>query len=192
MRLLLLDNRDSFTYNLVQIIREAGIKQLTVCPVDEFRGANLHDFDRFIISPGPDLPNAYPEIFQLIDYVVPAKKPLLGVCLGHQSIAQWFGADLMQPSTIAHGMRSEIHLVNSHPSLFRGLHGLIHVGRYHSWAVNPLNIENDLLVTSTLADGMVMSLRHKVLPIDGVQFHPESVMTDEGSTMIENWLSYSW
>lgn len=192
MRLLLLDNRDSFTYNLVQIIKEAGIEQLMVCPVDEFSSVNLHDYDRFIISPGPDLPGAYPQIFQLIDYVVLAGKPVLGVCLGHQSIAQWFGADLIQPSTIAHGIRSEILMVNSHPSLFRDLPDLMQVGRYHSWAVNPENVGRDLLVTSTLIDGMVMSLRHRELPIDGVQFHPESIMTDEGTTMIENWLTYSW
>jgi len=190
MRLLLLDNRDSFTFNLVQILKEAGVENLSVCPVDEFRGCQLENFDRYIISPGPDVPSAYPEISQLIDFAIISGKPLLGVCLGHQSIAVKFGGELLQPVQIAHGIRSELLIKGEHPSLFRDLTHPIMVGRYHSWAVNPMKYGHDLIVTSTLADGMVMSLKHAILPIEGVQFHPESIMTDQGEKMLKNWLSY--
>ncbi len=184
MRVLMLDNYDSFTYNLVHLFEELGAEVVTVrndaITVDEARAAG---FDRLVVSPGPGRPENAGVSIELIRALGPTT-PTLGVCLGHQAIVEAFGGTVGQAKELLHGKASTI----SHDGLgvYAGLPADIEVGRYHSLAA--LTVPAELAVTSHTADGEVMGVRHHELPIEGVQFHPESVLTPLGPAMAKNFL----
>jgi anthranilate synthase component 2 len=189
--ILVFDNYDSFTYNLVQLVeRITGIRP-DVRRNDEIPLADAGQYDRIILSPGPGIPEEAGLLLPLI-HEYASSKPMLGVCLGHQAIGQAFGARLSNLSQVYHGVASEVHLVaglgSSGRDWFEGLPEGITVGRYHSWVVEEDGMPNCLEVTARDSDGRVMALRHRTFEVQGVQFHPESILTPEGERMLRNWL----
>lgn len=188
MKLLVLDNYDSFTFNLVQIVR-----QITGSTVDVFRNDKISmeavaAYDKIILSPGPGLPEESGILLDLIKAYAPTKS-ILGVCLGQQAIGEAFGAKLENLSHVFHGVSSSCMLTDTKSPLFVGLPSEFTVGRYHSWVVSKDGFPGDLLeITAEDENGYIMGLQHKTYDVQGVQFHPESVLTPEGRGMIENWL----
>lgn len=187
LRILILDNHDSFTYNLVEMLRQTHHCMPEVVLLDDWESVHRPGFHGVVISPGPGLPSEKHKLKQTIEKFS-GKIPMLGVCLGHQAIAQHFGAILVQLDSIQHGEPSSIQIDAAH-LLFHGLPPVIDVGRYHSWAVSNENFPECLQVTSRTGDGIIMSFCHKTLAIHGVQFHPESILTPHGKQIIENWLN---
>lgn len=187
MHIAIIDNYDSFTYNLSHIVKESGA-QVTVLRNDRFELAELDAYDKFILSPGPGIPE---EAGLLLDVIrcYADKRPILGVCLGHQAIAEVFGAHLINLSSVYHGIQTPCHL-SGNDYLFSGLPETISVGRYHSWIVSRQNFPDCLEITATSDEGSIMAIRHKTLDIRGIQFHPESILTPDGKTIINNWLRH--
>ena len=183
-RVLVIDNYDSFTFNLVHALEKLGCA-VTVVRNDAFDGGLCESFDSILLSPGPGIPDEAGLTKQVIAQFAPTKK-ILGICLGHQAIAEVFGGKLKQPPTVCHGLQHEISVVADEP-LFDGIDMPMTVGRYHSWTVDPL-LPDVLEVTSVDARGNIMSLRHKSYNLRSVQFHPESILTPDGSKLLENWL----
>ena len=185
LRCALIDNYDSFTYNPVHLIRELGA-EVTVFSNDGFTLAELEPFDKLILSPGPGLPSEAGLLYNVIrEYS--GRKPMLGVCLGHQAIAEVFGAHLEHLSDVFHGIATEGSQV-AHDPIFAGLPPRFMMGRYHSWTVSHNNFPACLEVTAETPDGLIMALRHREYDIHGIQFHPESVLTTVGSIIMRNWL----
>lgn len=190
MKILVLDNYDSFTYNLAHIIRFLGHgKVMDIIRNDKISVEAVGEYDKILLSPGPGIPDEAGIMKQVITEYAPSKS-LLGVCLGHQGIAEVFGAELINMPTVLHGIAGEIniqktddYLFNEIPSTFKGCH-------YHSWSVVPESIHGDLEITATDDTGLVMGIAHKKYDVRGVQFHPESVLTENGIQMIQNWLKY--
>lgn len=187
MNLLILDNYDSFTYNLVQMVEDILEKEVRVIKNDEIDLKDLDQFDKIILSPGPGIPQ---EAGKLLDVIKNYKNriPILGVCLGHQAIAEVFGANLEQLDSVKHGVSSQI-LETDDENIFRNIELPLQVGRYHSWVVDDVDFPADLKITSKDEFGNIMSLKHKNYPISGVQFHPESILTPQGKLILKNWLS---
>lgn len=187
MKIVLIDNYDSFTYNLVHYL-EAVHCNVTVYRNDEFQLEELEPFDKILLSPGPGIPS---EAGLLLDVIrtYAGKKSILGICLGHQAIGEVFGGNLINLDTVHHGIASTITLLDESEPLFKGLKNKIDVGRYHSWVLNPTNFPKQLAITSTDENGQIMSIRHTKFDICGVQFHPESILTPDGKTMLKNWVS---
>lgn len=186
MKILLLDNHDSFTWNLVQLIEECQAGELTVCANDALDVAAVADFDKIILSPGPGLPReagCMPELLKQYAYT----KPILGVCLGHQALAEHFGARLFNLKKVFHGVASVLENIDSTSPLYRDLCKAPTVGRYHSWAVSAENFPKELKSTAS-AEGVIMSLEHRTLPLFGVQYHPESYLTDERLEVVKRFL----
>lgn len=189
LRVLLIDNFDSFTYNLVQLLRASRVEHTLQIVSNEVKPSDLTpDFDSVLISPGPGLPGESGYLMQLIDSLAD-RYPVLGVCLGHQALAMHFGANLKQLHHSFHGERKLLHC-NSESRLFSGLPEQFYCGRYHSWVVNKENFPDCLRITATDEVGSVMAFEHLNLPVWGVQFHPESYMTEFGLAMIRNWLHF--
>ena len=186
MKIVIIDNYDSFTYNLAHLVKELGV-EVTVYRNDQFELPQLEAFDKIILSPGPGIPS---EAGLLLDVIrtYAGKKPMLGVCLGHQAIGEVFGGQLTNLSDVFHGVATEGTQFGNDP-IFAGLPKRIVMGRYHSWVVSKEGLPECLEVTAESDEGQIMALRHKTLDIHGIQFHPESVLTPEGKTMIGNWLS---
>jgi anthranilate synthase component II len=187
MKILVLDNYDSFTFNLVHILRELGH------PPDVYRNdrISLDDvahYDKIMLSPGPGVPDEAGIMKEVIKQFG-GSKSILGVCLGHQGIAEVFGARLYNIPKVLHGVTSTAKVIVTSEKLFRNVPSVFRATHYHSWAVVPESIPPDLIVTSVNEEGLIMALAHKTLDIRGVQFHPESVMTEHGPTIIKNWLS---
>lgn len=188
MKILVFDNYDSFTYNLVHLIaKEPGVT-VTVKRNDEIALDDINTFDKIVLSPGPGIPSEAGLLLPLIAAYAPVK-PILGVCLGHQAIGESFGGQLINLSQVYHGVATPITQKNN-SYLFKGLGSIIKVGRYHSWVVSDKNFPTELAVTATDDNGFVMGLQHNKFDIQGVQFHPESVLTPDGETIIKNWLAY--
>lgn len=185
MRLLILDNYDSFTYNIVHCVRSLGY-EAEVRRNDEISIAEIDAFDKIIISPGPGIPSEAGILPRLLECYAD-KKSIFGVCLGHQAIAEHFGARLYNMPEVCHGVSSMMRVV-APDYIFDGLPIEFHAARYHSWAVDGESIPEHLEVTAYSLDGTVMGLRHRTLDVHGVQFHPESIMTPEGMRIIENFL----
>ncbi|MCS6968219.1 MAG: aminodeoxychorismate/anthranilate synthase component II [Cytophagales bacterium] len=185
-RLLLLDNYDSFTYNLAQLIEENFMGQFDVRTYDAISLAQVGDYDKIIFSPGPGVPSEIP-LMQQILLTYGASKSILGVCLGHQAIAESFGARLYNLPKVQHGLRIPLQVTEPQELLFKGLPRQFYVGLYHSWAVTDLPA--CLKTTAISANGVVMAIAHQSYDIRGVQFHPESFMTQYGAEMLQNWLS---
>ncbi|MCR4772985.1 MAG: aminodeoxychorismate/anthranilate synthase component II [Prevotella sp.] len=185
MKTVIIDNYDSFTYNLAHLVRELGVA-VTVYRNDKFTLPQLETFDNIILSPGPGIPSEA----GLLEDVIKAyagKKPMLGVCLGHQAIGEVFGARLTNLSEVYHGVSTEGTQFGN-DVIFSGMPKRIMMGRYHSWVVDRANFPECLEVTAVSDDGQIMGLRHKNYNIHGIQFHPESVLTPMGKQIISNWL----
>ncbi len=187
MKILLVDNYDSFTYNLVHYLESLGA-EVEVFRNDEFEPEDAKDFDKIVLSPGPGIPDQAGILKPLIKEYA-GKKPILGICLGQQAIAEVFGGSLVQLDEVVHGMVTPVNIVVLDEILFEDLPSVIEVGRYHSWVVNRVDLPESLEVTSVDQSGNIMSLRHKTFDIRAVQFHPESIMTPDGMKMLENWMS---
>lgn len=190
-RLLMLDNYDSFTYNLVQYCQEFSV-DVEIVRNDAFSAEKLikDDFSFYMISPGPASPNEAGCSLELVKECAKAKKPLLGVCLGHQSIAQAFGGKIVRAKIPMHGKLSWINTDGQ--GVFSNLPSRIQVTRYHSLIVDRDLMPKDFVVSAWTDDGEIMGIRHKYLSIEGVQFHPEAVLTEFGKKMIENFLMNSF
>ena len=184
MKIVIIDNYDSFTYNLSHLIKELGA-EVTVLRNDQFKLEELEPYNKIVLSPGPGIPS---EAGLLLDVIrtYAGKKPILGVCLGHQAIGEVFGGKLENLSEVFHGVATPCHIVADDP-IFSGLERTITIGRYHSWVVSKEAFPDCLEITAEI-DGQVMALRHKTLNVRGIQFHPESVLTPDGRKMIQNWL----
>ena len=196
--ILMIDNYDSFTYNLAHLVKELGA-EVDVLRNDKFRLEELEPYDKIILSPGPGIPE---EAGLLLDVIrtYAGRKPMLGVCLGEQAIGQAFGGKLVNLSDVFHGVQTEIGIRGEglgirdegvsleEDYIFRGLPERIPVGRYHSWVVDTENFPEVLAVTAVSPEGQIMALKHREYDIHGIQFHPESVLTPDGKTIVGNWL----
>lgn len=188
MKLLILDNYDSFTYNIVHAVRSLGIEP-TIRRNDSISLDEIDSFDKIIISPGPGIPSEAGILPALLDRYATSKS-ILGICLGHQAIGERFGAHLRNLPEVYHGIKSEITLTVPDDYIFRGLPANIEVGRYHSWVVDRRDgFPECLEVTAVSPDGEIMAMRHRSLDVRGVQFHPESILTPQGITIISNWIN---
>ena len=205
MKILVFDNYDSFTYNLVHLVEKILHQKVDVYRNDQIPLEKVKEYDKIILSPGPGIPEEAGMLLPLIKEYAPSKS-ILGVCLGHQAIGEAFGGKLVNLSTVFHGVATPIRLVNgewpmmneskdSRPTidhspndLFKGLPEELEVGRYHSWIVSDENFPQDLEVTARDSNNYIMGLRHKDYDVQGVQFHPESVLTPMGEQILRNWL----
>ena len=184
MKIIVIDNYDSFTYNLVHYLEELGSK-VTVKRNDEVEIKEIEEFDKIVLSPGPGVPNEAGLLKEIISFYS-GSKSILGVCLGHQAIAEFFGADLINLKKVYHGVATNINIIKEDP-IFKNLPNPLKVGRYHSWVVKePLPDELEVLALDE--NGQIMALKHKSLDIRGVQFHPESILTESGKSLLKNWL----
>jgi len=188
MKILVLDNYDSFTYNLVQLLRELGYgDQLEVHRNDQISLDAVEEFGAILLSPGPGLPSEAGIMPELIQRYA-ASKRILGVCLGHQAIAEAFGGELSNLEEVLHGISSTARVVHEDEPMFKNLPATFQVARYHSWTVVPTSVPRDLKVTAVDENGEILALRHRNYDVCGVQFHPESILTDFGKEMLQNWL----
>lgn len=186
MRVLLIDNYDSFTYNLVHAI-ESLVDELVVCRNDEVHVVDVASFDKIIFSPGPALPEEAGKMMDLIKSYH-TTKPMLGVCLGFQAIIEFFGGELENFTPVRHGEAKEIK-VEANSSLFAGLSQNQEVGLYHSWGIKDIDLPKEIVNLAIDAEGVCMAFKHESLPLFGVQFHPESIMTPNGYKILENWIN---
>lgn len=186
---LLVDNYDSFTYNLCQILEESMLCKYTVLKNDELKLHEISEFDKILISPGPGLPAHTQGLFELIE-TYRSNKSILGICLGMQAIAEYYGAELYNLDKVYHGVKTHTQILDKKERLFADLPERIETGLYHSWAVYPDFIPKELKITAVSQRNIIMGLSHIVDDVKGIQFHPESVMTKLGRVIIENWLSY--
>jgi len=187
MKILVFDNYDSFTYNLVQIIEQIIGSEVDVYRNDQIPLDEIEKYDKIILSPGPGIPEEAGILLEVIKKYAPTKS-IFGVCLGQQAIAEAFGGSLINLSEIYHGVATESLLINSH-KIFNDLPEILEVGRYHSWAVNPDDFPAELEITSVDRNGMIMSLKHKTYDVHAVQYHPESILTPDGKKILENFLT---
>jgi len=186
-KILIIDNYDSFTYNLVQYVKELTDAQVDVFRNDEIRLEDIESYNSIIFSPGPGLPDAAGIMIEVIKQYAPHKK-MLGVCLGHQAIGQAFGGQLHNLKKVYHGVKTPVKITDTKDKLFTNVQPITEVGRYHSWVIEPESLPADLQVTAQTDDGQIMAIKHKKYKVWGLQFHPESIMTDEGKKMIKNFL----
>lgn len=186
MKTVIIDNYDSFTYNLAHLLKELGA-EVDVLRNDRFELSELETYEKIVLSPGPGIPSEaglMPEVIQ----AYAGHKPILGICLGHQAIGEAFGARLRNLKRVFHGMQTPIR-IEEKTGIFKGLPDEIPVGRYHSWIIEKETLPNCLAITATDSDSEIMAIRHKQLDINGLQFHPESIMTPQGREIMRNWLS---
>ena len=187
MKILLFDNYDSFTYNLLHILKELGA-DVEVFRNDKITLDEVDRFDKIVLSPGPGIPEEAGILLPLIRRYAPTKS-ILGVCLGEQAIGEAFGAKLINLTEVHHGVCSDVRVVANDP-LFNGLDRTLRVGRYHSWVVSKEDLPDCLEITAEdTEEGQIMGLRHKEYNVRGIQFHPESVLTPQGKEIIKIWLS---
>ena len=186
IKTIIIDNYDSFTYNLSHLLKELGA-DVTVVRNDKFRIEDLEQYDKIVLSPGPGIPSEAGLMPQVIKAYA-GRKPILGICLGHQAIGEAFGARLLNIGNVVHGVATTAH-VTVQDYIFEGLDADLEVGRYHSWVVDDKDLPDCLEVTSRSDDGYIMSLRHREYDIRGIQYHPESVLTPNGKDIINNWLN---
>ncbi|MCL4136648.1 UNVERIFIED_CONTAM: hypothetical protein GTU68_066530 [Idotea baltica] len=185
-KILVIDNYDSFTYNLVHYLEDLGC-EVTVKRNDQLTLDEVESYDKIVLSPGPGIPDEAGLLKEIIKQYAPTKS-ILGVCLGQQAIGEVFGGKISNLDEVYHGVATNIKLAVDDESIFSGLDKNFEVGRYHSWVVDT-NLPNELEATSFDKNGQIMSLRHKKYDVKGVQFHPESVLTPNGKKILENWLN---
>ena len=192
MKILIFDNYDSFTYNLVHLVEKITHEKVDVFRNDQIALEKVKNYDKIILSPGPGIPSEAGLLLPLIKEYA-STKCILGVCLGHQAIGEAFGGKLTNLSTVFHGVATPIKVngqqstVNS--NLFAGLPETFEAGRYHSWIIDKENFPAELEITAEDDNGFIMALQHKTYDLQGVQFHPESVLTPDGEKIMRNWLS---
>lgn len=186
MKILVIDNYDSFTFNLVHLLNECG-EDPVVWRNDKFKLEDVEEFDKILLSPGPGVPSEAGLLLEVIKTYAPSKS-IMGVCLGVQAIAEVFGGSLYNLSYPVHGRATAMQVLDKEEKLFRDLPQTFNIGRYHSWAVSNDGLPDELTVTAKDGEGVIMALRHKQYDVRGVQFHPESVLTENGKQMIANWL----
>lgn len=186
--ILVIDNYDSFTYNLVHAIQHIVGHDITVWRNDEIDYDNIDNFDYIVLSPGPGIPDEAGDLKKVIQKYS-SKKKMLGVCLGHQAIGEVYGADLRNLDEVYHGVQTPIVQQGS-SELLKGLEESFPGGRYHSWVIQKDTLSDDFTITATDEKGEIMSIKHKELELHGVQFHPESILTPDGNTILENFLKF--
>lgn len=186
MKVVIVDNYDSFTYNLVHLVEKILQQKIDVVKNDEWNIEQFAPYDKIILSPGPGIPEEAGILIPLIQQYA-SSKSILGVCLGHQAIAQAFGATLINLDDIYHGIATPINIQRD---IFIGLPAKIQVGRYHSWIVSKETFPAELEITAVDDNGYIMALQHRKFDVTGVQFHPESILTPDGESIIKNWLQY--
>ena len=187
LKILVFDNYDSFTYNLVHLVEKITHQKVDVYRNDQITLEKVNDYDKIILSPGPGIPIEAGLLLPLIKEYASAKS-ILGVCLGHQAIGEAFGGKLLNLSTVYHGVATSCKLRATSP-LFKGLPETIEVGRYHSWIISEENFPDELEITARDENNYIMALQHKKFDVQGVQFHPESVLTPMGEEIMRNWLN---
>ena len=185
-RIVIIDNYDSFTYNLSHLIKELGA-DVTVVRNDQFSLEEIEQYDKIVLSPGPGIPSEAGLLLDVIKMYA-GRKPIFGVCLGHQAIGEVFGGTLTNLSEVFHGVATEGTII-SEDYIFEGCPKRIVMGRYHSWVVSREGFPDCLEITAVSDEGQIMALRHREYDIHGIQFHPESVLTPDGKRIISNWLS---
>jgi len=191
MKILIFDNYDSFTYNLVHVVEKIINDKVDVYRNDKIPLEKVNDYDKIILSPGPGIPVESGLLLPLIKEYA-SSKSILGVCLGQQAIGEAFGGSLINLTTVYHGVATRIKVnserTKSENDMFNSLENELEVGRYHSWIVSKENFPKELEITAEDENGYIMALRHKTFDVQGVQFHPESVLTPMGELMMRNWL----
>jgi anthranilate synthase component 2 len=186
-KILVIDNYDSFTYNLVHYLEDLNCT-VSVVRNDEFEIEEVEKFDKILLSPGPGLPSEAGLLKAVIQKYA-ASKSILGICLGQQAIGEVFGGSLKNLEKVHHGVASAVQITVNDEPLYEGLENEIEVGRYHSWVIAKEDFPSDLEITATDSSGEIMSIRHKTFDVKGVQYHPESVLTPQGKRILENWLN---
>ncbi|MBN9301233.1 MULTISPECIES: anthranilate synthase component II [Dysgonomonas] len=187
MKILIFDNYDSFTYNLVHLVKELGYTDVDVFRNDKIALEDVAKYDKIILSPGPGIPSEAGLLLPLIKEYA-GKRPILGVCLGHQAIGEAFGAQLKNLEDVYHGVATRINITQP-DYIFDTLGSELEVGRYHSWIVDNNGLPDCIEITATDNNGQIMALKHKEFDVHGVQFHPESVLTPAGETIVKNFLN---
>jgi anthranilate synthase component 2 len=187
MRILVFDNYDSFTYNLVHLVEKLVPVKVEVFRNNELPLEKVKDYDKIILSPGPGIPTEAGLLLPLIKEYAPTKS-ILGVCLGHQGIGEALGGTLINLSEVYHGVALPCKLQTEHCKLFAGMPDTFDAGRYHSWVVSKKGLPDDLEITAEDDNGFIMAMQHKKYDLQGVQFHPESVLTPLGDVIMKNWL----
>ena len=185
-KILVIDNYDSFTYNLVHYLEDLDC-EVTVYRNDEFDLHEILPFDKILLSPGPGIPDEA-GLLKAVIQTYASTKSILGICLGQQAIGEVFGGSLTNLDKVFHGVATNINILVNDETLFSGMQSPMEVGRYHSWVINNVDFPDTLEITSTDDHGEIMSLRHKTFDVRGVQFHPESVLTPDGKQLLENWV----
>jgi anthranilate synthase component II len=188
MKVMIIDNNDSFTFNLAQLVDQAIFEYPEIVKTNQLNLEHVKNFDKILISPGPGLPIDFPNIFHLLKRYSPSKS-ILGVCLGHQAIAEFFGAKLFNMNSVYHGVTKKICILKP-DYLYQNIPDTFDGGLYHSWAVSETDFSQELEITAKADDGIIMSITHRTFDVKGIQFHPESIMTKRGFEIIFNWLKY--
>lgn len=188
MKILVFDNYDSFTYNLVHLVEKIVDDKVDVCRNDKIPLEKIKEYDKIILSPGPGIPEEAGLLLPLIKEYA-ASKSILGVCLGHQAIGQSFGGKLTNLSSVFHGVATSCQLSDVSSPLFKDMPCCLEIGRYHSWVVDKEDFPDELEITAEDDNGFIMGLQHKTYDVQGVQFHPESVLTPMGEQILRNWLN---
>lgn len=186
-KVLVIDNHDSFVYNLIQILRESEDCIFDVMTNDKIKFISLHRYNKILLSPGPGIPQEAGGMMDLIKCCWKTHS-ILGVCLGHQALGEYFGAKIKNMQTPYHGHKSELQITDRGDILYQNIKSPMEVGRYHSWILDKNTFPECLHITALDEDGNIMSFRHNRLPIYGVQYHPESIITTQGRQIIDNWL----
>jgi para-aminobenzoate synthetase component II len=184
-KILVVDNYDSFVFNLVQYLQQLGA-EVVVKRNDEVNANSINEFDGVLLSPGPGTPEDAGACIEIVNAAIEKQKPLLGVCLGHQAIGAALGGKVSKAPELLHGKTSQVQHKNE--GVFKDLKSPFRATRYHSLAIENPNFPNDLIITATTESGVIMGVKHKTAPIEGVQFHPESVLTEGGHRLLANWL----
>lgn len=189
MKILVLDNYDSFTYNLVTLLRDhSSYASIEVRRNDQITLDEVEEYDKILLSPGPSIPDQAGITKALISWYA-SSKSILGICLGHQAISEVFGAKIYNMPKVYHGYQGELKIKQNSDRLFQNLASGTSIGQYHSWAVLPESLPETLRVTATNTDGLIMGISHVELDVKGIQFHPESILTENGAQYIKNWLN---
>lgn len=188
MKIAVIDNYDSFTYNLVHAMKKISGMPIKVFLNDEIEPIDLMGFDKIVLSPGPGIPVEAGNLMAIIRDLSPVKS-ILGVCLGHQAIGEVFGAKLLNMNRVYHGIATPVIITSRNAAIYKGIPDTFDAGRYHSWIVDNEGLPACFEVTGIDSDGRIMSMQHREFDVQGVQFHPESVLTPTGEKMIENWLN---
>ncbi len=186
--ILLIDHHDSFTYNIVELFRQQKDCTITVKKPEVLQLKELEIYNGIVLSPGAGLPSEQSQMKTFIYEAIKIDKPLLGICLGYQGLVEYFGGQIKLANNICHGEASIINIDNK--GIYNGLPTTIQVGRYHSWIADKKTFPKELIINASTTDGTIMGFKHKTLNINGVQYHPESVLTNYGNRIIANWLYY--